>query len=294
MMSLFADAFVNSILYAAFFSLAALGLNLVFGVMRIVNLAHGDFIAMGSYLAIALAGEIGLNPLESLGAIVPLFFAIGVALYFLLVPRLRKSDDPEMSSFILFFGVSFIIEGLAVFRFGVTPQNLHYSLFTPLHVSLFGITTPTAWIVTALVSVAALVLVYYYLYRTRLGLQTRAIMINRDEAMANGVSINLVSAVAFGFSLALAASAGAFSSFISYATDPTVGTAFTLVSFAIIIIGALGDPLATIVGAVVFAFAYSYMATYESNWAALVPFIILIAIILVRPQGLLGRKTREF
>ena len=293
-MSLFVSAFVTSMLYAAFFSIAALGLNLVFGVMRIVNLAHGDFIAMGSYLAIALAASFGLNPLVSLGAIIPLFFILGIGLYFLLVPRLQKSQDPEMSSFILFFGVSFIIEGIAVDLFGDTYQTLPYSLFSPLHVTIFGSITPTAWVVTALVSVAALVLVYFYLYRTRLGLQTRGIMMNREEAMANGVPINRVSAIAFGFSLALAASAGAFSSLISYPTFPTVGADFTLVSFAIIIIGSLGDPLATIVGAVVFAYAYGYMNIYESNWAALVPFVILIAVILVRPQGLLGRKVREF
>jgi branched-chain amino acid transport system permease protein len=293
-MSLFLDAFVTSILYAAFFSIAALGLNLVFGVMRIVNLAHGEFLVMGSYLAIALADSYGFNPVVSLAVVVPVFLAIGLLLYFPLVPRLQKSGDPEMSSFILFFGVSYAMEGLAVQLFGVSYQSLQYNLFKPVHVEILGSTIPTAWVVTAAVSVAALILVYFYLYRTGLGLQTRALMINRDEAMANGVNINAVSAIAFGFSIALAASAGVFSSFISFPTSPSIGDTFTLVSFAIIIIGALGNPLATVVGAVVFAFAYGYTEIYAANWSSIVPFIILIAVILARPQGLLGRKAREF
>ncbi len=293
-MSLFIDAFITSTLLAAFFSIAALGLNVVFGVMRIVNLAHGEFIVMGSYLAIALALHYNFNPVLSLAVIVPFFFVVGLLLYFPIVPRLQKSDDPEMGSFILFFGVSFALEGIAVQMFGVNYQSLSYSVFRPLHVSTLGTTIPTAWVVTALVSVAAIVLVYLYMYRTGLGLQTRALMINREEAMANGVSVNRVSAIAFGISIALAASAGAFSSFISYPTTPSIGDTFTLISFAIIIIGALGNPFATVVGAIVFAFAYGYTDIYEPNWSALVPFVILIAVVLARPQGLLGRKAREF
>lgn len=293
-MSLFVDAFVTSMLYAAFFSLAALGLNLVFGVMRIVNLAHGEFMVMGSYLAIALAIHYGFNPVLSLVVVVPLFFAIGLLLYYPLVPRLQRSDDPEMSSFILFFGVSFAMEGLAVQFFGNNYQEMNYALFRPLHLSVLNSTVPTAWVVTAVVSVAAIVAVYFYLYRTGLGLKTRALMINRDEAMANGVNINHVSAIAFGFSIALAAAAGSFSSLISYPTSPSIGDTFTLISFAIIIIGALGNPLATVLGAVVFAYAYGYTDIYLPNWSSIVPFIILIAVILARPQGLLGRKAREF
>lgn len=293
-MSLFVDAFVTAMLYAAFFSLAALGLNLVFGVMRIVNLAHGEFLVMGSYLAIALATHYGFNPVMSLAVIIPLFFAIALLLYYPLVPKLQKSEDPEMSSFILFFGVSFAMEGIAVQLFGVNYETISYSLFKPLHMDILGSTVPTAWVVTAGVSVAALVCMYLYLYRTKIGLQTRALMINKEEAMANGISVNRVSSIAFGLSIALAASAGAFSSLISYPTYPSIGDTFTLVSFAIIIVGALGDPLATVIGALVFAFAYGYTDIYIPNWSAIVPFIILIAVILVRPQGILGRKAREF
>ena len=293
-MQLFLDAFITSLIYAALFSLAALGLNLIFGVMRIVNLAHGQFIVFGSYAAILLLSSYSVNPLMALLFIVPVFFLAGIPLYYLLIPRLRKSGDPEMSSFILFFGLSFIMEGLAIQFFGVDYRTLPYSSFRPLHVSIAGSTIPFAWVVTAAVSVLFILVIYAYLYHTRLGLQTRALMINRDEAAANGVNAGTVSAIAFSTGVTLAAIAGAFSSFISYPTSPDIGATFTLISFAIIIIGALGNPLATLAGGVVFAFAYGYTELYLPNISSLVPFVVLIAIILVRPTGLLGRKVREF
>ncbi|MBX8632138.1 MAG: branched-chain amino acid ABC transporter permease [Thermoplasmata archaeon] len=293
-MSLFADAFLTSLLYAAFFSLMALGLNLMFGVMRIVNLAHGEFIMMGSYAAIFLYSSYGLNPLVSLLVIIPLFTAVGMPLYFLLVPRLQRSDDPEMNSFILFFGLSFLMEGMAVQLFGNTPETLPFSSFRPLRISVSGITLPFAWVVVALVSALFVLLIYLLIYRTTFGLQTRALMINRDEAVANGVSVSFVSSVIFSLSIMLAAVAGAFSSLISLPTTPDVGSAFTLISFAVIIIGALGNPAATVAGGIVFAFAYGYSDLYLPQWAGVVPFILLVLIILARPEGLLGRASREF
>jgi branched-chain amino acid transport system permease protein len=293
-MSLLLDAFLISILYAAFFSLMALGLNLMFGVMRVVNLAHGEFVAIGSYAAIYLYSYFAFNPVISLAIIVPLFLLIGFPLYFLLVPRLQKSDDPEMNSFILFFGLAFFIEGIAVLEFGSTPRTLSFSSFRPLHVAFLGATIPFAWIVIAAVSLVFIVFSYLLIYRTGFGLQVRALMANRYEAIANGVNVNLVSSVIFSLSIALAAVAGVFSSLISFATTPDIGSTYTLISFAVIIIGALGNPLATVVGGIVFAFAYGYADIYIPQLSSIIPFLLLLIIILVKPAGLLGRLPREF
>jgi len=105
-MSLVLDGIVVSILLTAFFAAMAIGLNLIFGVMKIVNLSHGSFFMMGSFMAISLYGLYRFNPLLSEIFIIPLFFGISVPLYFALIPRISRSRDPEISSFVLFFGVA--------------------------------------------------------------------------------------------------------------------------------------------------------------------------------------------
>ena len=139
----------------------------------------------------------------------------------------------------------------------------------------------------------AVLLVYVYLYRTRLGYLTRAVMVNREEAIASGINVHRVSAVAFGIGLGLAAVAGVFAPFMLGSITPAMGTDVTVTAFAVIVIGSLGNPLGTVLGGVVYGISYMFMQTYYSSWANLLPYVLLIAILLVRPSGLLGRQVRR-
>src|ERR1700691_3911913 len=165
--------------------------------MRIVNLAHGDFLMLGGFLAFWLYALFAINPVVAIPIAVALFVVVGWPLYYLLVPRLMMARDPEMLSIILFFGFAQVIEAITTIAFGTSERSipgieLGRALAAVLGgitggrvgtgpVSIFGQSFPASWIVTAIVSLLAVLAIYLYLYRTRLGYLTRAVMVNREE-----------------------------------------------------------------------------------------------------------------
>lgn len=291
-MSLLEYAVIGGLLYGIFFALVGIGLNLIFGVMRIINLAHGQFVVLGGYGAFLLVQHLDLNPgfgipLAMLAAIV-----IGWPLYYAVVPRLQASRDPEMLSFILFFGVAQLLDAAMVFVFGVDQRSLPDAAFGSGNLGVLGQDFPDSWWVAVGVSVAAMVGLYLYFTRTRLGYATRAIMANREEARATGINVDRVSAIAFVIGLALAGIAGVFVPYLLGSISPALGNDLTTTSFAVIIIGSLGNPLGTVVGGLVFGLGTMLMQTYFASWSNLVPYVLLVIIMMIRPSGLLGRAVR--
>jgi branched-chain amino acid transport system permease protein len=306
---MFTYSLLAGLLFGLYFSLIGLGLNLIFGVMRIVNLAHGDFLMLGAFLAFWLFTLFAINPVPAIPIAFIVFAIAGVPIYYLLVPRLLRAKDPEMLSFILFFGLAQVIEALTTIAFGTSERSIPAnqlgqaiatveSLFTGHAVEggpveIFGQTFPAAWVASGIASGCAVLLVYVYLYQTRLGYLTRAVMDNREEAVAAGIDVHRVSAVAFGVGLGLAAVAGVFAPFMLGSITPAMGAEITITAFAVIVIGSLGNPLGTVLGGVIYGVAYMLMQSYYSSWANLLPYVLLIAILLVRPSGLLGRRVRR-
>jgi branched-chain amino acid transport system permease protein len=299
-------AIVAGLLFGLYFSLVGIGLNLVFGVMRIVNLAHGDFIMLGAFIAVGVAGVLGLDPLFAVPIAFVVFLLVGLLLYGVLVPRLQGSVNPEMLSIILFFGLSQVIEALTTISFGTSERSIESSqlgaIFAGLRtamggdpdgpIEIFGQSFPAAWVISAATSVVVILLVYVYLYRTRLGTLTRAVMSRREEALATGINVDRVSAAAFGIGLGLAAIAGVFAPFMFGSVTPAFGEDATVTSFAVVVLGSLGNPLGTALGGVVYGISYMLVQTYLSSWADLLPYVLLIMILLFRPSGILGRQVR--
>ena len=237
------------------------------------------------------------------------FALVGVPLYYLLVPRLLRAKDPEMLSFILFFGLSQVIEAVTTIAFGTSERSIpgdqlgravaavegffagHKVESGP--VDVLGQTFPAAWVASGIASGGAVLFVYLYLYQTRLGYLTRAVMDNREEAIATGIDVHRVSALAFGIGLGLAAVAGVFAPFMLGSITPAMGAEVTVTAFAVIVIGSLGNPLGTVLGGIVYGISYMFMQSYYSSWANLLPYVLLIAILLARPSGLLGRRVRR-
>jgi branched-chain amino acid transport system permease protein len=306
---MFTYSLLAGLLFGLYFSLIGLGLNLVFGVMRIVNLAHGDFLMLGAFLAFWLFTLFALNPVPAIVIAFLVFASVGLPLYYLLVPRLLRAKDPEMLSFILFFGLSQVIEAVTTIAFGTSERSIPgdqlgravaavAGFFAGRKVDtgpveLLGQTFPASWVASGVASGCAVLLVYVYLYRTRLGYLTRAVMDNRDEAIATGINVHRVSAVAFGIGLGLAAAAGVFAPFMLGSITPAMGGEVTVTAFAVIVIGSLGNPLGTVLGGIVYGISYMFMQSFYSSWANLLPYVLLIAILLVRPSGLLGRRVRR-
>jgi branched-chain amino acid transport system permease protein len=303
-------ALVAGILFGLYFSLVGIGLNLVFGVMRIVNLAHGDFLMLGAFVAFGIVTMTGMDPLVAVPVAFVVFLLVGVLLYKILVPRLQNSVNPEMLSIILFFGLSQVIEAVMTIFFGTSERSLPSDalggIFTTARlkmfggnagegggpIEIFGQSFPASWVIAAGTSLVAIALVYVYLYRTRLGTLTRAVMSRRDEALATGIDVDRVSAVAFGIGLGLAAVAGVFAPFMFGSVTPAFGADATVTSFAVVVLGSLGNPLGTALGGVIYGLCYMLVQTYLSSWADLLPYVLLIFILLLRPSGLLGRQVR--
>jgi branched-chain amino acid transport system permease protein len=301
-------ALVAGILFGLYFSLVGIGLNLVFGVMRIVNLAHGDFLMLGAFVAFGVVTLAGMDPLLAVPLAFVIFAVVGLLLYHVLVPRLQGSVNPEMLSIILFFGLSQVIEALMTIFFGTSERSIQSnalgSIISTIRTTLFGGRPgngpinifgqgfPATWVIAAITSLVAIALVYVYLYRTRLGTLTRAVMSRRDEAFATGIDVDRVSAAAFGIGLGLAAVAGVFAPFMFGSVTPAFGADATVTSFAVVVLGSLGNPLGTALGGIVYGICYMLVQTYLSSWADLLPYVLLIFILLLRPSGLLGRQVR--
>jgi len=281
------------VMFGLFFALVGMGLNLIFGVMRVVNLAHGDFMMLGAFGAFWAYNLLGWNPLVTVPVQGLAFVLGGMALYYLLLPRLAALKDFEMISLVLFFGLSQVLEALAVMAFGNDPRSISRPVFGQAPVHFLGQTFPAAWPVNAAVSLVFILLVYLYLYRTRAGYATRAVMASRLEAAASGVNVDRISALAFGIGLVLASVAGMESLFMLGSVSPSFGSGITITAFAVIVLGGLGDPVGTLLGGLIYGIALMVMESYLSSWANILPYILLLATLLVRPGGILGKEARR-
>jgi branched-chain amino acid transport system permease protein len=286
-------AIAAGLVFGLYFTLVGLGLNLIFGVMRIVNLAHGDFLMLGGFAAYFLFYLLGLHPLVAAVVVLVVFFLVGLPIYYIIVPRLLLARDSEMLSVILFFGLSQVIEALTSIAFGTTERSIPGRVLGTGPVIILGQRLPSAWVFGAAVSSVAVAAVYFYLYRTRIGMLTRAVMVNRDEAVATGIDVHRVSAIAFGIGIALAGIAGVFAPFMLGSVTPSIGVQINVAAFAVIVVGTLGNPLGTVLGGIIYGVSLMLMQTYLSSWAELLPNLLLIGVLLIRPEGLLGRKTRR-
>ena len=286
-------AILAGLVFGLYFTLVGLGLNLVFGVMRIVNLAHGDFLMLGAFAAYWLFTLFGIHPLAASIVVVVLFVLIGLPLYYLVVPRLQLARDAEMFSIILFFGLSQMIQAAASIAFGSTERSIPGRVLGIGPVHVLGQRLPSSWVFSGAVSAVAVALIYLYLYRTRLGRLTRAVMVSREESLASGIDVDRVSAIAFGIGLSLAGLAGVFAPFMLGSVTPAIGVDINIAAFAVIIVGTLGNPLGTLLGGIIYGVSLMLMQTYLSSWANLLPNLLLIGALLLRPEGLFGRQARR-
>jgi len=285
--SLYIQAVINGILTGGVYSLMAVGLSLIFGVMRVINFAHGDMMVWGMYLSLWLFTTLGLDPYLSIPLTGAAVFLLGAAIQRGLVNRILAA--PHEMQILLMMGVALVLENLALMVWGPDPRrvNVSYGLSTfwmgPIVVDLPRLVT------FALALVLALCL-YLFLRRTDLGRMIRAASDNQMGALLVGTDITKVFTLAFGIGAACVGAAGSLMTPLLPFT-PSSGLLFTVTSFNIVIIGGMGNLLGAFVGGLLVGVSESLGAVLlVPSLKEIVGFVLLVVILLFRPQGLLGGR----
>ena len=283
-----ASVLLSSLLSASLYATMAYGLAVIYGVMRIINLAHAGLMMLAAYVTLSLNTRFGLDPFVSLVVVTPLFFALGVLLDVTLIRRLpRGGATPSMQSLLLLFGLWLVLQNLAYVIWSGDTQSILTS-YTMRSVSLLGDSYGVPLLLVFAVSVLSLVALNVVLRRSYLGKAIRAVTQNRDAALLSGVNADRISAVAFGLGTAFAAIAGTMMSTL-YAFTPDFGRSFLLKAFCIIVLGGLESFTGVAVGALVLALIENLVSAYTpipTSFQDAISFSLLVLVLVAAPNGL--------
>ena len=266
--------------------LVALGLTIIFGLLDVINMSHGEFYALGAFIAVAL-GTIGL-PFWLLLILVPLvMLPIGYIVERGLIQRVFHTGERHVTTLLLTFGLGLVLEDTFGLVFGPNP----YKPDIPIAggVEAFGIFLPSYRLFLIVIGGAIIAAVAFMVYRTRLGAMVRAAAYDRHMAASLGVPVQHVYAGAFAFGVALAGLAGVLLAPI-YSVFPTMGRDFILIAFTVVIVGGMGSIAGVVVAGLLLTQVQAIVSLYISPvWSDPIVFGIMVAMLMVRPQGLFGR-----
>lgn len=287
------NGIVNGLIVGGVYALVGVSLTLLYGVLRVVNFAHGEFVIAGSFFAYVLFTSLNVPPLLALPVAAVAFFAAGWGLYYVLIPRLSRSDDPELMSFLMFYGVSITAAALMLLLFEADSRSIDYS-FTPISVQVGPIYVSTARLVALTITVAISAALALFLFRTLPGKALRAAIMNPEAIQIVGVDIVRLSAFAFALATALAGVTGVLVALVFPAFNAFSGTEYTIIAFIVVVLGGLGNPVGALLAGVIFGLAEQMATVFlPQAMAQIVGFAILVGTIFLRPSGLLGTSARK-
>jgi branched-chain amino acid transport system permease protein len=281
---------ILGILTAGVYALMASGQTLIFGIMKVVNLAQGAMVILGAYLAYQLFTSFGIDPLLAIPITTVALFFVGVLTEVAFLRPLRREDRSELSLLVT-FAVALLIEGIMSVTWKTSDRIINTS-YANSSWTVFGyqITLVRLW--GFLLSIAALGILYLLLNRTKFGRAVRASVQNPEAARLLGVQAQWVSALGFGVGAATAAAAGSVYALL-YPFNP--GSHYDLISrlLSIVLLGGLGSIGGAVVGALIVSVSSAVVAsTISPTWSEMTFFVILLAVLLVRPRGLFGTAAR--
>jgi branched-chain amino acid transport system permease protein len=276
---------LNGLLLGGFYATIALGLSLVFGVMRLVNLAYGELVVGGAFVAYAITRATGLDPLISLVAVAPLMFCIGYALQrSLLTGLLRRGVEPPL---VATFGLSVLAQTAFNAVWSGDPKSLS-APYATTGVTVLGATVRSIYVIAFVIGLLVVVATHLMLTRTRFGVALRAASVDRDTASVMGIDVRHVYALTFGLGAAIAAIGGVLVG-VAYSFTPTSGVTWLLIGFTVAILGGAGNVLGTLVGGVMVGLIETVGgALLGGSYQELVVYIAFVLVIALRPRGILG------
>jgi branched-chain amino acid transport system permease protein len=287
-MALFAQVFANGILLGGLYALMALGLALVWGVLNIVNLAHGAFIMLGAYVAYYLFSLFGIDPIVALPVAMVTLYVLGYAVQRGILSLIMRG--PMFNTLLVTFGLEVVFMYLAQIAFSSDFRTINPS-YAGANIQLAGITLPLVRILASGIALVLTLAVWLMLGFTRIGRAIRAASQNLTAARLYGVEPRGVYALTFGLGAGLAGAAGDLYGMVSQ-INPYIGATLTAKCFVISIIGGLDSALGVIVGGLFLGVVESLTSLYIGpTYTDVVSFGILVAVLIVRPSGLLGRTA---
>jgi branched-chain amino acid transport system permease protein len=282
------QAVLNGLLTGSLYALVGMGMALIFGVMRIVNFAHGAFLMLGMYATYELFDKLHINPYIGFLAAAVILFVVGFATYELLLRRVAERSD--FMQILLTLGLSLIITDGVQLVFGADYRQVNIPLLG-VNLHLGGhITLNAPWLLSFGITVVLAVGMFLFVMKSRFGRALRAIAQNRYAASLVGIDVKRTQAIAFGLGLAAVGVAGGLLLPVFY-LYPGVGDQFTLKAFVIVVLGGMGSIEGAAIAGVVLGVIESLTSLYWGNeWALAVDFAIFLLVLSLRPSGLFGSQ----
>ncbi|HEV2550500.1 MAG TPA: branched-chain amino acid ABC transporter permease [Stellaceae bacterium] len=284
-----AQAVINGLLIGGIYALVSIGVTLIFGVVKIVNFAQGEFVMIGMYMSFFLATRLAIDPLASLLLTMPALFIIGMLVQHFLIRRVLALGD--MPQIFLTFALSLLLMNVVLLLFSANYRTVQ-TPYTEAALHLGTLYVSVAKLIAFAVAMGLSAILWIFLRATDLGKAMRAAAQNRDVAMLMGINPDRVFAVAVGVALALAGAAGSLL-MPFYPAYPLVGQVFVLMAFVAVVLGTLGNVTGALIASLMMGVAESLGIQFVgADSGLIVVFLMLLATLAFRPNGLFGGWTR--
>ena len=288
-MATFINTAIIGLIMGGIYALISMGLSIQYGVAKILNIAHGEFIMIGAFLTWTLTTKLGLNPIVAMVICSPFILIIGFVLHRTIFKRLNDvSKSPavfESNAMLLCFGLMYILQNIGTRIWGSNPLSIKFLAYP---IAIGPSQFPANRILVLAFAIVISVLFYLFVMKTRLGKSIRAASQDPVAAKLMGVKINTIMAICFGIGAMLAGVAGSLLS-IYNPIYTTMGMAYSVISIIVVVLGGLGSIPGSIIGGAILGVVGTIVSTYYPSLTLVVFYLIIMLLLLVRPKGLLGR-----
>jgi len=279
------QSIISGILVGGVYALIGIGLTIIFGVMRVINFAHGELMMVGMYMTYFLFTLAGIDPFVSIVITIPLMFVFGGILQKVFINRIIGTLP--QNQILLTIGLGLIMSNSIMLAF-TSDYKILTTSYSSSSVSIAGISVSEPLAISFLITVVITAFLYWFLMKTDTGQAIRATAQDREAAQLMGINVKRMSILAFGLGASLAGTAGALIS-PTYYIFPQVGSAFTLKAFVITVLGGMGSIVGATLGGIIIGVVESVGAvTISSDWKDVLVFAIFLLVLLVKPSGLMG------
>ncbi len=281
----FAQTLINGLMLGGTFALVGLGFSIVWGIMNLINIAHGEFIMLGAYTTYFLYTFFGIDPFLTIPLSMAALFALGYLIERGVLTWVIRA--PLLVKFLITFGLSILLENLALQVFSGDYRSVT-TAYSGIGLEIGGVKIASVRLAALLISILLVYLFHLFLTRTRIGNAIRATGMDLDAARLTGVKIAPTFALTYGLSAALAGAAGSLIS-MTFPITPSIGSGYTIYAFLICVLGGLGSVPGALVGGIVLALLQVFAGFFAPGFKDAIGFTVLVLVLIVRPEGLIGK-----